>query len=719
MKLKGINPIEQHAEKAVLALVALAGLGALVLQFLPGGNLVKVGNERVPAGQAFTPVAREAQALLSRMDSAEPRTPEVPSFTLTEKLALGAPGPAAPVVALGTAPKIGSGTISTVLASGMYALPTIPAPSAPVAAAYSATVHPAEKIRTPELAAILPPQQPFDLSAVSLEFTFDGASLRAALERDPDDAGPLEPIPLTWWRDTGGGGDQVLILAVEVERELVRDAEGRTPPAGTKPQIVPAMPGRGSALASWTESVRSVGDVPSALDAVRFRTPDIERPRFYATIAGPEWRAPSVVLAEGDPLEKQRQVRLLRDQLTRRQAQLNDLEDRLQRSGAAEPRRDDRRTEAPSPGRGRPGGGGGGPAPTTQPRTEQPAGDRRQLELAVTRVRREVDGIAQRLIALGETVDGYDAVAQGAEGEDMREPAPLLENPDLRLWAHDVLPEPGATYRYRARVVMNNPLFDRNLQESQRALGAESVLRGAWSEWSAPVTTDPRQVVFVVSAEDRSAISPRPRATAEVYEFFYGYYRKASVGLEPGDMVLGSARLPELRVADMGRLQETLTTGPGAASPGPITRAPETPRSPRSPTGPAAPVAPAPGGRAPAGTTGTPTDTPQTWPEWMSVELPRTLDFEVDAQLLDVLAVSAEGRQRTQVVLRRSDGTLATRLPDVERASPLLRRLEASEQAGQTQGREPVRADTPVIPLPGRRETEGPSPRPGRSGGGG
>lgn len=718
MKLKGISPIEQHAEKGLLALVVLAGLGALVMQFLPGGNLVKVGNERVPPGQAFTPVAREAQTLLSRIDSQEPRFPEAPKFTLADRMTFASPAPAGPAVAMGVPPRIGTGTISTVLASGLYAAPAVPAPTAPVVTTYSATLHPAEKLRTPDLATILPARQPFDLSAVSLEFSFDGASLRAALERDPDDAGPMEPIPLSWWRDSGSGGDQVLILAVEVERELVRDAEGRSAPAGSKPELIGPMPGRFSALGAWTESVRSVGDVPSALDAVRFRASEIERPAFYATIAGPEWRAPSVVLAEGDPLEKQRQVRQLREQFNRRQAQLPALEERLQRAGQPDTRREERRTEAPSPGRGRPGAGGGGGSPPPAPtRTEPSAGDPRQIQRAIDTIRRDLDSIAQKLIALGETVEGYESGAQAAGADEFREPTPLLDNSDVRLWAHDLRPQPGATYRYRARVVINNPLFDRNLQESQKALGASSMIRGPWSEWSAPVTTDPRQVVFVVSAEERSAISPRPRATAEVYEFYYGYYRKASVGLEPGDVVLGSARLPELRAADMAKLQEALTSGPGAAAP--TARSPETPRTPETPRGPRAPMAPtqpAPGGRSPA-VPASP-EGGQMWPEWMSVELPRTLDFEVDVQLLDVLSVNTEGRQRTQVVMRRADGTLATRLPDLERANPLLRRLEASEKAGQTQGREPTRTETPTV-IPTRPDATPQTPRPGRSGGGG
>ena len=48
--------------------------------------------------------------------------------------------------------------------------------------------------------------------------------------------------------------------------------------------------------------------------------------------------------------------------------------------------------------------------------------------------------------------------------------ASLLDSTEVKLYAHDLTVEPGAQYRYRMRVVVNNPLYGRNLQESQRTL---------------------------------------------------------------------------------------------------------------------------------------------------------------------------------------------------------------------------------------------------------
>ncbi|MDX2115444.1 MAG: hypothetical protein SFZ24_07460 [Planctomycetota bacterium] len=730
MRLKGISPFEQHAEKMVLGVVALAGVGALVLQFLPGGNLIKVGNEQVTPGQAFAPVAREAQTLQARVNSDAPALPQAPSFTLADKLNLaGASLPPAPQVALGIAPRIGAGSLSGALASGLYEVPAVPAPAKPQAVAYSATVHPAERLLTPELATVLPEKQPFDLSAVSIEFTFDGSALRAALEADPDETGPKEPVPLSWWRDSAGAGDQVVVLGVDVERQMVRDADGRSVPETTPPEPVPPMPGRFQGLKAWTEGVRSVGDVPSALDLARFNAPDIERPKFYTTIAGPEWRPPSTVIAAGDPLEKQAQVRRIRQTEADVRRRIANAEARLQQAGGGG---DDSRRET----RPREGGGGGGKGGSGGPRNTAPTpspdranAERQQLERTIESLRRRLDDVARQLIALGEPVDGYDALApQDESGALPEEPTPLLENAELKLWAHDVNPQVGATYRYRARVVVNNPLFDRNLQEEQKQLGAASTLRGAWSEWSEPVTADPKRVLFMVSAEDRSAISPRPRATAEVYEFYYGFYRKATVGLEPGDIVAGTAKLPELRAADMTKLQESMTAGQPGMPPGAGAPPPPPPgrrgldpgvRAPRGPDG-----MPTPGRQPNTGQPGaTGTSTPEiVWPAWMTQVLPNTLEFQVDAQLLDVLSVPLDNRQRTHVVLRRSDGTLATRVPDLERASDLLKRLEASEKAGQTQGQEPDRLEapgpSPIIPPRRREEDRGRAPGGGGGGGG-
>ena len=94
--------------------------------------------------------------------------------------------------------------------------------------------------------------------------------------------------------------------------------------------------------------------------------------------------------------------------------------------------------------------------------------------------------------------------------------APLLDNAAVKLYAHDLTVAPGAEYRYRMRVVVNNPLYGRNLQDSQRALAEQSLITGQWSDWTQAIDVDPNEFFVVTSAEPRSEINPSPKASAEM-----------------------------------------------------------------------------------------------------------------------------------------------------------------------------------------------------------
>ena len=76
MKLKGINPIEQHVEKVVVGLTGLVFLGVIAQQFLTQPNQVKVGDVEVPPQNAFEPVKQAATTLRARIESATPTLPE-------------------------------------------------------------------------------------------------------------------------------------------------------------------------------------------------------------------------------------------------------------------------------------------------------------------------------------------------------------------------------------------------------------------------------------------------------------------------------------------------------------------------------------------------------------------------------------------------------------------------------------------------------------------
>ncbi|MBI1189256.1 MAG: hypothetical protein GC200_01055 [Tepidisphaera sp.] len=738
MKLKGINFFEANADKIVLGVTGLTFLGVIAMQFL-SGNYIKVGSDdKLTAGNAFRPVEEEANKLAAKLKSESPKLPDVPAFTLTEKLQglAGQPlGDGGVRVALGVPPMIQMAPRDATIAAATYELPKVPAPGPAVAAPYAATVSPVEVVAHPELAAILPKEQPFDKMIVSVESTFDGAALREALQADPDGDGPREALPLAWWRDPADQGDDlVTIVGIEAERELLRNPDGTTP-AAPEVTMVQAAPARPDGLKTWQQGVRSLGDVPPTILTLRSEMDQILRPSFYQTIAGPAWTSPSDYVAQGDQNEKARLVKRKREALAATDKKITQVQELISKAPDPGAKRSEQ-PSSPPPGRGGGGGGrgraggggqGGGPAPSSP--TPQPTGDRRVLEARLKTLQAQRENLVKDLGKLGEHVEG----AAGADISLAQGPQPgLLEGGEQKFWVHDVNAVPGAVYRYHVRVVINNPLFGRNLQDSQRQMADGSLIRSDWSEWTAPVQVDQTQVMFVSSASEAGQIDPRPHASVELYQFYYGYYRQALAGLDPGEPAIGKATLPELKLADMNKLATMYKAGDPALGAMPEQAAP--PPEPIGRRGVVGEGGPGrgktgggsyegPGGQVPPATPATP-ESPK-FPAWMDVDAPKSLPLGGDMVFLDAGTVplspgDAPGStQGVEALFRNPTGLLIVRRPDKESQEPYLARVRASANAGKTQGVEikPIEVPKQVPVRDDRRR--GPSGSGGGGGGGG
>lgn len=136
-----------------------------------------------------------------------------------------------------------------------------------------------------------------------------------------------------------------------------------------------------------------------------------------------------------------------------------------------------------------------------------------------------------------------DADGKGAMQEDDQK---------IDVWAHDLTVVPGKTYRYRLRVRMLNPLFQRDgLAPEQKEvmwglLGNDSDP----SPWSEPVVIEPRVRFFVIAASDQSG-----QATVEVYRMHNGVRRSHTFKVGPGDPIGGTVEVDEGQQAlsvDMG-----------------------------------------------------------------------------------------------------------------------------------------------------------------------
>lgn len=707
MKLKGISAFEQHVEKIVLGVLGVSALGVVASQFIFQSNQITVGQATVSPDKAYDPVAEKAEWLRSQVAAKNPELPQRPKTDVLDRFQKRLAGPVAPrqrLTDLGPAVVLGDsggggGTVGPV-GDAQYAKAEVPPTSVPVAHFFGGTVDPLEVIGAPEIKTVLPPEQPFDLFGVSVETTFNGEELEKSLQTDPDgDGGPIRPIPLGWVQN-------VQIIGVQLERERLTDTGEWTATAQSG-----AIPGRFDLAGEIAAKVKSAGDMPAMIEAAAQRAAEVQRPDFYTLIAGTPWQPPTEAQDGQSPAElidaKQKKINSL-------DAELERLKKRQQ--AATDPKLQDPRSPDRGGGRGMPGAGGrgqpGGETREARPTRPQPEAGKPPKEDALTRQINRRQEERERLDAEIKALQEKMVNPGGAVRNDPL--LPLLKNPKVRLWAHDVKVEPGAVYRYRTRVAINNPFFgkDGSLAPTQKALAKEALAYGEWSEWTDPVTVMRKQYYYITSAAERDAVGG-DRATADLLEFYYGFFRLARMNAQPGDLLVADAKLPsELRIFDMQRLAAgerpkpeepgREVVGPGGRHSDPRDRGIATPEDlgeqpPKSPEGDLAKPA------------------------------PLKLAMTFDAVLLDVAPLPGGGSKSggTKAFLREGQGHIVTRVPEQTTSDPVYLRLMQSAKLGESQGKPTVMAREPRIDtappdrLPQRGKTAPPPGGGGEGGGGG
>lgn len=574
MKTKGINPFERHVEKAVLAIFAVFVLVVLLMQtgLLGGSRTVNVGGEARPLDRALEGVREQALRRQTRLQSDQvaagiPASLPDPVEVFDRAMSTSG-GPVATLTTLGSqALRLGdegqSAVVTGLVQSGdsRFAPIRVPVPEKPISAIYEGAIDPIEVASIgASLASLLPPEQPYDARVVSIESAFDAESLRRMIEA-PTEAGML-PIPAAMW--------QGKVELVEIE--WIRQQVGPDGQWGGD-VVLPALPGRPSLRTLLAKGDFQPGDFKELLDRERVERPWIRRPAFYKTIAGRPWIWPSQAVKEGeshggdDIASKRRELAAVRQTIeeTRR---------RLERS-TTPPTRPPGNPPPPPPGGGgrgpnadatpganrswsdewptipphwlaqTPGGGRGG-RPPENPQNPQSEQIRKRLEEQLAKLTQREQELVAELAKLG--------VGEGAAPlpATFDEPLGSLSSTEMKritLWSHDLTAVPGVTYRYRAVVKVTNPLYNQSdsLHAEQRSLADAPVLISEPSQWSDPVTISPRVVYFITSATEAGGVlGASARAAAEVYEFFYGFWRKATVSMTPGDSLVGTYELPEL-----------------------------------------------------------------------------------------------------------------------------------------------------------------------------
>jgi hypothetical protein len=631
---------------------------------------------------------------------------------------------------LGAAPKIdesgaGQGPVGTDLLAELK----VAAPTNIIGASVASTIHPLEKVWHPDLAAVLPPQQPFDKVGVSVEGTFDGTSLKAALSADPDGDGPIQTLPLSLWQDQMTGEVYIDIVEVELERELVRPAPGSGTPVGTKVTIS-GMPGRFDVKKFWSEAVHSRGDVRPAVHQVRSLAEQVQRPPYYALIAGQPWDEPKEMRDRWAEGEGAGNVDRLKGQLASAQTQLKAAEDELAKLPPPGPTGASPKNTAPPPPQGRGNRGGGrGPAPgpdSRQPnptKSQDPTSIRLNALNKVSRAKSLVTRIEHQLAKLG--VD----VAKPANPDQPEAAAPVLtlyENQEVKLWEHDMTAEPGAAYRYRMRVVVNNPLFGAGVVDAQKPLAANSLVYGEYSDWSEPVEVEALSDFFIISASQANPPATlQPTSNAKLFRFYYGQWHQANVGVTPGDIFAAEIKVPPFPLYDLSKLAALFPEDRGipGAAPGQAPAQQVDPRGrPGGRPGQMAPPTPVP---APPGAPAAGADKIAAIPGAPSTPGPTSLSAGVASMFLDAQELIMPGtdlshqqRTETAAILRDGNGKVVARSPEADRASNAYKRIQAYLKAQESAKAPPIQANPGAAPPGAPTQPDRPDRTPPGGGGG-
>ena len=235
MKPKGVSFIELHIEKLFLAVMALAALGVVAMQFTGEGNTVKVGaSQNVRLDQAYEQIVVEAESKLGQLEQDRP-SPSVPSpetdYAERYAAALATDLPPLSEVALARDfPGLGG----AVDASGELVVEAVEVgePARPETDAFLGAIEPRPQMASRFTEIYGEGPWPRDVRAITVETSFDAEALRDRLSRDPDGSGPAVAAPRGFWRS------RHLIAAVVWERQR-RSETGEW--ADT--QTVPPAPG--------------------------------------------------------------------------------------------------------------------------------------------------------------------------------------------------------------------------------------------------------------------------------------------------------------------------------------------------------------------------------------------------------------------------------------------------------------------------------------------
>ncbi len=559
MKTKGITVWEQHAEKFVLGLAGLLFVGFTAIQFIGEPNVVQQGATKITPGEVDAILIEEAEKLQLQMESSAPAPIVLPDPLLgTDYLLTSLNGPIGPrpTLALADANLLPEFRGRIDGGERTFYEPLVAAPNPIVATQTTDTLADGVVQAHEDLKALFPDEnQPPDITFVTTFVLFDRAELMARLRGEHLVEGDgLSKIPGNWFNDP------IEILDVVIERQTLVDR------LWTELTILDQIPGRFTLRQQLDEGIDGTvrNQILATVSDPNVQT-DITQPAFYAT-RNNEWLPAELDLDQGqfvgqddepeDPEIARIKSRLRRER--RREAQITKKLDEAGgplesgeggvpggagggRGGVGGDRDRDR-------GRGGGRGGGGKQAPPGAPGgmgtgdlpgRRDTAEDQQNKKLRIS-LTRNLRRIQQRITQLEQ-----DLKIWLPDADDDDEVQDEQDNGKIVVWGHDLFVEPGETYRYRITLKLYNPFFakKRSLTEEQEHLAESFSLSSDPSDWSEPITVEPRLQVYITSAtapgQRRGAIGGLGlgQVTAEVYKYFDGRQWMGTFKVQPGEHI--------------------------------------------------------------------------------------------------------------------------------------------------------------------------------------
>lgn len=574
MKLKDVGFFQRHLEKLVLGAAGAFLLGIAGVYLIGDPYTVTLENRQLQPEEVPTYVRDRARELESRLADEEPladieEVAQVPELAPTFIAALR-PEPSQFVMA-----PIGAGAMSPadfeppIDPSEPYHVPSPPTPENVVARTGNAVLadRPSGMARGhyQSLLELVGNHEPRDFRYVSVDGEFNFDRWREQLEHPPEDADGL-PLRRLWWaRMIGAAG-------VYLQRQRYDPLTGEW----GETSIVDPLPQPHQVAFKPEERVD--WDREQGRRAIRFLRENqgmIQRPDFPPTRHA-SWRPPHLMPPPLEP-EELSELRSVNSRIERHRRQISRIEQQIERRrGDVPPRLQDRlereregleeellnrdrllgfdvdeelerfeqdRRAQRQQRRGGPGAGQWEEDPWEDApvgREDEPWGDP-----AMDEPGRRAGGAARP----GQRTQPDRGILAPWQ-EQAEEPATPADEQArrehiVRVWAHDLTVEPGATYRYRLIVSVLNPLFQQDrVPAEQRDQYHDRVALGpdeqtlAETDWTDPVRVSPDYRFFLVGGSAENEI-----AEVELWRIYDGRWRRGEFQVRPGDPIAGTAAI--------------------------------------------------------------------------------------------------------------------------------------------------------------------------------